>query len=133
MIRETSVDALEKKMYPYRDETAGFDPGDWLLNDGNVALREGDSYGLFQNDLPGVFIGHYFFSVSGREAMDLANRMLSEMFSKYDAKLIIGLTPVEKRHAAWMTRQLGFKSYGKIKWDGKEVELFQMTRDEWEA
>lgn len=133
MIRELSVDALAEKMYPYRDETAGFDPADWLLDDGNVALREGDSYGLFQQDLPGVYIGHYFFTVKGKEAMALARKMIGEVFSRYDCRLLIGLTPIEKRHAAWMTRQLGFKSYGKTEHQGIEVELFQMTRDEWEA
>lgn len=133
MIRETSPDALAEKMDPYADETAGFYPREWILDDRHVALREGDSYGLFQQDLPGVYIGHYFFTVKGKEAMALARKMIDEIFSKHDCRLLIGLTPVEKRHAAWMTRQLGFKSYGKIEWDGKEVELFQMTKDEWEA
>lgn len=106
-----------------------FDFEEYLEHD-NVVLQEGDSVGLFTYEYPGVYSGHYFFTVRGREALKLAQEMLSEIFRSYGARTIRGLTPVEHKAALWMSRKLGFTSYGQVEIDGGRHELFLMTMDE---
>ena len=96
------------------DGYADVDMWDWVLNDRNVALTDGsENDGLFEQNSDGVFYGHYFFtSARGKSALFLARAILSEMFDKYEAKIIIGLTPEENRKARWISRKLGMKDTG---------------------
>lgn len=108
-----------------------FDFEEWVEDENNVALEEGDNIGVFEFEYPGVFSGHYFFATArGRKAKDLAIRMLTEMFSQHGARTIKGMTPVENKAARWMTRQLGFKSYGVFDTPVGDYELFCITLDE---
>jgi hypothetical protein len=102
---------------------------EWTSNSNNVMLREGDSTGIFAYEYPGLYTGHYFFRVHGRKAIDLADRMLEWIFSN-GAEAIRGMTKTDNRPALWITRQLGFKSYGKIVTENGEHEIFCLTKDD---
>lgn len=103
-----------------------------VIDDDGISLIEGEDSAVFLFEKPGVFSGHYFFSEArGRAAINLANRMLNEMFSKHGARLIAGLTPVENRAATWITRQLGFSSQGVVDQpDVGPATIFTLTREE---
>lgn len=103
------------EVYPELLEDALFEAGPWLSDLSNIALTDGKgSFGLFTYEYPGVYSAHYFFKVSGKEALDLAMDMLTEMFVNRQAEAIRGLVPSERMDVRWMTRQLGFTSYGEV-------------------
>lgn len=101
----------------------------WVKVDKNIALKEGDDFGLFTYELPGVYAGHYFFKSRGKAAISTAFRMLEEIFSDYGAKVIIGFTPVENRAAVWTSRHLGFTDHGEVVINNKPFHLFILGRE----
>lgn len=93
----------------------GFDVDEFVDNRDNIALTDGKgSYCLFEFERPGVYSGHYFFKVRGREALTLARELITEMFLSYGAQTIIGLTPPSHKGALWLTRQLEFTFYEEV-------------------
>lgn len=110
-----------------------FDPVKWLDETDNVAfVQETDrSIGLFEWEYPGLYTGHYFFQpeTRGKAAKALAQEMLSEIFLNYGAKVVRGLTPHTNQAARWMTRQIGFQSYGGVDTEYGPMELFIITLD----
>lgn len=128
MFRSFSPDDLRDaiSLYPQAKE---LDCDKWVGDTNNIMLRSGDSTGIFAYEYPGLYTGHYFFRVRGREAINLAKEMLDEMFNKYDAKAIRGLTKTNNKPALWITRQLGFKSCGLVITENGEHEMFVLTRN----
>lgn len=131
MIRSFSFDDLQDAITLYPELNGTLDCEEWVKDTNNIMLREGDSTGIFAYEYPGVYTGHYFFRVKGRNAINLAKRMLDEAFSTYGAKAIRGLTKTDNRPALWITRHLGFKSYGRIVTENGEHELFCLTVEDW--
>lgn len=130
MFRSFSVDDLRDAISLYPELNDRLDCEEWLSDRNNIMLREGDSTGIFAYEYPGLYTGHYFFRVKGRAAIDLANRMLTEAFDNYGAKAIRGMTKTDNRPALWITRQLGFKSYGQIMTEDGEHELFILHKED---
>lgn len=129
--RSYDADLLCSALEPY-PELIGedFDPNEWVENEENVLLHEDDNCGIFEHEYPGVYSGHYFFKVRGKEAHDLAIKMLKAMFETHGARTIKGMTPTEKLGARMLTRRLGFTSYGLYDTPYGEYELFVLTIDE---
>lgn len=130
MFRSFSSDDLKDAISLYPELNGNLDCEEWLEDTKNVMLREEDSTGIFAYEYPGLYTGHYFFRVKGREAINLAKRMLDEMFSTYSAQTIRGMTKTDNRPALWITRQLGFKSYGRIETKNGEHELFILNKED---
>ena len=112
-----------------------FNAKDIVENKSNVVLKSGEDIGLFEYERPGVFSGHYFFkNAKGREAVKLAREMLCKVFTQYDADIIQGLTPVDNKGAHWVTKQLGFTSYGIVTHaDTGLYELYILTANEFNS
>lgn len=70
---------------------------------------------------PGIYEGHSFFRVRGREAIRAGREALSHM---NDARMIWGLTPEGNRAARWFNRQVGFQSHGMLDTPEGAAELF---------
>lgn len=113
-------------LYPSLNETLNCE--EWVADTNNIMLREGDSTGIFAYEYPGLYTGHYFFRVRGREAINLAKRMLTEAFNTYGAEAVRGLTKTDNRPALWITRQIGFKSLGRVVTENGEHEIFCLTK-----
>lgn len=131
--RTFSPDALIETLSLYPDLVG--DPEmahEWIGNTGNVCLRSGQDFGMFDLTYQGVYTAHYFFSpeTRGRKAIDLARQMLRKAFVDHGARSIRGLTPIDNRKALWMTRHLGFTSYGLADYKDDPHELFILTLDE---
>lgn len=134
LYKETNKASLGMAISPYFSEMLGFDPEEWLDKPDNIAVTDGeDDYGLFELGLDEVYTGHYFFVRRGKAAKILAREMLEFFFNTTNAKAVRGLTPLGKIGARWMSRQLGFKSYGVIQTIAGPCELFILTRKEWEG
>lgn len=130
--RTRSFMEAEKHFWKYRKDTPNLDIKDWLTNYDNIALTDGaGNFCLFEFELPGVYSGHYFFNVRGKEAVKLAKEMLNKVFNCPEVEIIRGLTPVEKLGARWLSRKLGFTSYGAVETKSGYCELFIQTKEEY--
>lgn len=136
MIRSFSPDLLAAAVerYPGWDREAGFDPSYWLSIDENLMLVDGEDVGLLTFEYPGLYNGHWFFNSRGKEARDVANRMLDYAFKEHQAQVIRGITPVSLLGARRLAKILGFKSYGMLEYPDKEPEeLMILTKKDYEA
>lgn len=110
------------------------DPIEWLSNSSNIVLenKHGDlalfEYGFVNKN---IYSGHYFFKSRGQQATLVAKEFLDELFNScYNINVLMGLVPTEHRAARWMTRRVGFTSYGIEEIRGKQYELFIITKKE---
>lgn len=132
--RNYDPDALWATMFPYENELKGFHPKEWLEDEQNVCLTDGNgNFTLFQRFMPEVVMGHYFLKVRGREALNLCKEFLKEIFTgPYNVSIIQGITPHNKLGALWMNKQLGFKSAGTVETEIGPHELVVLSKLQWE-
>lgn len=110
------------------------DPIDWLSNPINIC---------FENDLGDIalfelafqnkpfYSGHYYFKSRGREAINSAKGFLDELFNTcYNIDTLMGFVPLRRKAARWITRQIGFTSYGTEEIHDEEYEMFILTKKE---
>ena len=90
----------------------------------NVCLMADGGGALFRWSGPGVYEGHSFFRVRGREAVALGKGLCHAMEGYAD--LLWGLTPVHLRHVRWFNRKIGFRSLGVKATPEGDCELFEM-------
>lgn len=115
-------------------DTEDFDAEEWVANEDNIALTDGDgNYILFQYEYPGALQGHYFFEKArGKEAISLSQLALGLAFDAFDVKLIFGLTPLTNQGALWLSRKIGFNKQGIVDTPKGPCMMFTMTKDEYE-
>lgn len=113
---------------PYLPKLQGMYPEEWIGQDRNIALLDDGDLALFEEESPGIYYGHYFFVSRGRAARVKGNRFLDELFTNHGAEIVKGLTPVENLGAKWMSRQLGFKSFGVVTPENIPCELFILSK-----
>lgn len=118
-------------LYPFGE--IKLDVAEWMDNPVIILSDEDGNLGLFEEYYDHVYTGHYFYKTGGKYARNLAIEMLREIFTKYGAEAVRGLTPVEHKAALWMTRHLGFKSYAQIDTRVGPCVLFVMTKAEFEG
>ena len=132
--RTKDVETVLRAVSQYRERILGFFPVEWLSDDNNIAFVDNkNNVALFEYNYPGVYTGHYFFFSRGKEAIDVATDILKTTFTKYPVEAIRGITPLKHLGARWMTKKLGFKSYGIVHTPNGPEELFVLTRKEWEG
>ena len=105
----------------------------WLETSDHIALIDKqDNVALFEPIEGHRYQGHYYFIERGRGALDAGKRFLEELFIQYPhIQVLQGLTPVDQKGARWLSRQLGFKSYGVEDTIAGPAELFILTRAEY--
>ncbi len=132
--RQHDVGLLMETMRPYQHELEGFIPEEWLADENNVCLTDGNgNFTLFQRFSPEVVMGHYFLKARGREAFELCEAFLEEIFTgPYDVSIIQGITPHTKLGALWMNKKLGFKSSGTVNTIAGPCELVVLSKLDWE-
>jgi hypothetical protein len=136
--RSYDPEVMQKAFEPhtrYHDAQMNYDA--WVKDTRNVmfAVENGD-IGLATFEYPGVYGVHWFFNhTKGRAAIRLAQDMLDELFTNYEAKTVRGLTPIDIKAARILAKYVGFKSYGLIECpetDGPNrgiCELMLMTKN----
>lgn len=110
------------------------DPIEWLSNPANIVLENdrGDlalfEYGITTQK---VYSGHYYFQSRGKAAILAAREFLDELFNTcYNISVLMGLIPLPSKAARWITRRIGFTSYGTEEIRGTEYEMFILTKKE---
>jgi hypothetical protein len=119
MIRRLFADEADKVNELLNDQAIrptllgeGYLDATGLLKDENNRCYMDERGGsMFRWAGPGIYEGHSFFRVRGREALEAGRECLFQMS---DARIIWGATPLQNRAARWFNRQLGFKSQGEI-------------------
>lgn len=111
-------------------------PVEWLANQNNIALEnEQGDLALFEyafKDKP-IYSGHYYFKSRGKQAIKAGRDFLDELFNScYTINILMGLVPLSHRAARWLTRRIGFTSYGTEEIREKEYEIFILTKKEFE-
>jgi len=132
--RHYDHNGLMKTMGPYEHELKGFHARSWLADPDNVCLSDGNgNYTLYERVTPNSVTGHYFLVARGREAVKLCKEFLEAIFTgPYGVEVIKGLTPLNKRGALWMNRQLGFKPEGVVDTIVGPVQMVSLTKKEWQ-
>jgi hypothetical protein len=128
MIRRTiDADEIDELInHPLIRPTIGGDGAlcaDKLVEDRrNIFLVDEGGGALFAWRGPGIYEGHSFFLVRGREAISLGRAMLAIMQDQAD--MVWGLTPESLRHVRLFNRKIGFKSSGLLETPEGRCELF---------
>lgn len=123
---------VHKALFDILKKNPNFSTVDWAKDHNNIALiNDNGDIALFEWEARGCYSGHYSFKSRGRKAIDSGKAFLDEVFDPcYNVEVIRGLTPLENLGARWMSRQLGFTSYGPVKTDIGPHEIFILTRKE---
>lgn len=101
---------------------------EWLANPDHFALVEGNDLGLCMGALPGPVHVHVFYQSRGKEAFDLARRMLQYVFDA-GATEILGETPAKFPNAVRFAQLLGFELYGEKDTPSGKVVLSRLQID----
>lgn len=103
----------------------------WFNMPMNLMFVEGDNIGLATYEYSGVYNVHWYYTARGREAIELAKRMIANLFENYGAEIIRGMIETKLKASRWACRQVGLTSHGII-YDPKygECEMFTATKDE---
>jgi len=108
------------------------DVSEWMSDPNNIVLTNSNGdLAIFEIGFKNVYTGHYYFKSRGRQAITAAREFLDEIFNKcYNIHVVLGMTPIGNKPARWISRQVGFKSYGTEELNGKEYEVFIITKKE---
>lgn len=122
---------VRKTVDKYANQTVGFVPEVWLADRRNIALvNDNGDIGLMEYDKDGVYFGHEFFNSRGKDALKAAREMIETFFTEHPVLVIQGLTPIERKGARWLNRQIGFTSHRIIDTDLEgPCELFILTKE----
>lgn len=104
-----------------------FDPADYvgLTDERNIVLTTEWADKIYEI--------HWLLTDRGRVAINSGIDFLRYLFNESHARVVVGQTPAHKRAARWFSRQVGVRSQGLIRTALGDMELFAMTRQEFEA
>lgn len=129
--RSFDLKKLLQIVEPYTDLCPIEDFVTWFSRPKNMLFLDGNNAGIASYQYPGVYMVHWYFSVRGRQAIDLGKAMIKNLFENYDAETVCALIKTKLKASRWAARQVGFKSQGIVMYpDGDENELFTLTKDE---
>lgn len=106
----------------------GLDFSEVLSEPLHICLIEGENGAIFAWRGPGTYEAHVFFSVRGRDALELGWRMLAHMREHHGAQKFWTLVPVESRHVKMFARLLGWESKGEVISKHGAHELFVLEK-----
>lgn len=107
----------------------GLSGADWLADDRNILVEDGDDRIMFDYERPGTYQFHWLTSSRGRKAIDRAKAALTHMFEEHGAEVVYGMVPVGRKDVRLMARLIGAKIVGPGWEDGEEFQVFVMTKE----
>lgn len=96
------------------------DPERILGEPRNIVLFEDGNCAMFLWRWPAIYEGHCLFTCRGKEAEDLAKRMLAAM----SGAMILAVTP--QRHVGLFLRRLGFEFRGTVETIEGPSQMYQL-------
>lgn len=130
---DASLVALAAKEFLKTEEKV--DPIEWVSDPVNIVLlNDRGDMALFEQGIKNVYSGHYFFKSRGKQAIKSGLEFLDELFNTcYNINVLTGLVPLTHLGARWMSRRIGFKSYGIQYINDKPYEMFIITKKEFNS
>ena len=110
----------------------GLRGADWVRDTSNIPFVEGKDVILFDRDSDGIYEIHVLLIARGRAAVDCIQRAFAMMFREKGTAVIFGMVPDFRRDVKIMVRLCGMKFLHKLNHRGDDVELFELTREQWE-
>jgi len=92
---------------------AGGDFTEFLEEPLHHCLIDGDSGAFFAFRGPGIYEAHVFFTVRGKDAIDLGHALMDRMRER-GARQFWSMIPPESRHVKVFLRRLGWHSHGTV-------------------
>lgn len=128
--RSYDPEVFRKATEEWRDKVPEDRISEWLDNRDNIMFVVGDNVGLATAEYPGLYNAHWFFSARGKEALDIAFAMYDELFDKYEAKAVRGITPMHLKGARYLAKRIGFTSLGVEETEDGPVEVMLLTKED---
>lgn len=110
----------------------GLRGADWVADGRNIAFVEGPDVILFDFDSDGVYEVHVLLASRGKAAVECVGRAFGMMFRDRGAEVLFGMVPEHRRDVAMMARWCGMSFIMKLNHRGDNVELFDLSREQWE-
>jgi len=110
----------------------GLRGADWVRDTSNIPFVEGKDVILFDKDSDGIYEIHVLLIARGRAAVECIRRAFDMMFREKGTAVIFGMVPDFRRDVKIMARLCGMTFIQKINHRGDDVELFELTREQWE-
>lgn len=110
----------------------GLRGADWVRDTSNIPFVEGKDVILFDRDSDGIYEIHVLLIARGKAAVECIGRAFEMMFREKGTAVIFGMVPDFRRDVKIMARLCGMKSLHKLNHRGDAVELFELTREQWE-
>lgn len=110
----------------------GLRGADWVRDTSNIPFVEGKDVILFDKDSDGIYEIHVLLIARGRAAVECIRRAFDMMFREKGTAVIFGMVPDFRRDVKIMARLCGMAFVQKINHRGDDVELFELTREQWE-
>lgn len=135
MTRTYDAYLVSQALDEFLEKDTEVDPIDWVSLPTNIALiNDRGDLAIFEIGFKNVYTGHYYFKSRGRAAITAAREFIDELFNTcYNISVLLGLTPLTNRPARWLSRQVGFKSYGIVHNTRRHCEMFIITKKEFNA
>lgn len=111
----------------------GFDPEDWVEQPERFTLTNGYDMLLVEEWQDNVFEIHWALRNRGRKAINAGIDFLRYLYNKEGAHIVVGTVPVSQRASRWFSRQVGGKSQGIVQTELGDMELFTLSREDFEA
>ena len=108
-------------------------PEDWIETSDQFTLTNGYDLLLVKKWADNVFEIHWALRNRGRKAINAGVDFLRHLYNKEGARIVVGTVPVSRRASRWFSRQVGGKSGGLVQTDLGEMEVFSLTREDFEA
>lgn len=103
----------------------------WLEDSRNIGIKCGNSIGLADYKSEGVYWIHFCCNdVKGREAIQLAKRMMVKLCSVTDIHHLIGPVYITNTRTRWFARQTGMTSLGLSETHVGMCELFYISKEQ---
>lgn len=106
---------------------------DWLHDTSNIPFVEGKDVILFDYDSDGVYEIHVLLIARGKAAVECIGRAFEMMFREKGTRTIFAMVPDFRKDVKIMARLCGMRSVMKLNHRGDDVELFDLTREQWES
>lgn len=111
----------------------GLRGADWIDDPDSFAHVEGADVVLFDRDSNGIFEIHVLLAARGKAAVECIGRALDMIFKDQGAQIVFGMVPAHRRDVMMMARWCGLQFIKSLNYRGDDVELYELTRDQWSA
>lgn len=132
-MRTYDISVVEAALEQVKDDLKGLPISDWLENPENIAMvNDRGDVGLLECRGGGVYCPHMFFFSRGKDAVKAGAEFLTEAF-ELGAKVLVGMTPLDKKGAVWLVKHLGLTIVGNQDIDGRPHMISTLIKKDWDV